>query len=49
MQIRYRRGRVALAASLVSVAVASPVLAGNPERDAYFGETHVHGCRPACR
>ena len=42
MQIRYRRGRVALAASLVSVAVASPVLAGNPERDAYFGETHVH-------
>ena len=42
MQIRYRHGRVALAASLVSVAVASPVLAGNPDRDAYFGETHVH-------
>ena len=42
MQIRYRHSRVALAASLVTVAVASPVLAGNPDRDAYFGETHVH-------
>ena len=42
MQIRYRHGRVALAAGLVSVAVAGPVLAGNPDRDAYFGETHVH-------
>ena len=42
MQVRFRPCRVALAASLVSGAFAGPALAGNPERDAYFGETHVH-------
>ena len=42
MQVRFRQGSVALAASLVCGTFGSPVLAGNPERDAYFGETHVH-------
>ena len=42
MQVRFRQCRVALAASLVCGTFASSALAGNPERDAYFGETHVH-------
>jgi hypothetical protein len=42
MQFRLRQCGGALAAILVSSAVASSALAANPERDAYFGETHVH-------
>ncbi|MFO1393955.1 MAG: DUF3604 domain-containing protein [Steroidobacteraceae bacterium] len=42
MQSRYSLIRVAIAATLASTTIATAALGANPDRDAYFGETHVH-------
>jgi hypothetical protein len=42
MQRRPSLIRVAIAATLASGAFATAAFGANPERDAYFGETHVH-------
>ena len=42
MQIPFRKSCVAVVATLVSGAFGTSALGANPDRDAYFGETHVH-------
>jgi hypothetical protein len=42
VQARLQHCGLTLAAALAAVALGSPALAANPDRDAYFGETHVH-------
>src|SRR5262249_45206029 len=42
MQHEFRRSRATLLAIVLSMAPGIPASAANPERNAYFGETHVH-------
>ena len=43
MQRRFRQSCVAIAATIASGSFGTAALgAPNPDRDAYFGETHVH-------
>jgi len=42
MRFEFRTGLSALLGFILSLVTGLPAFAGNPDRDAYFGETHVH-------